>query len=120
VKIVEECARITGAVVAMTGEFDIIADERRVFIVENGTPMMGELSGTGCMASSVTGAFAAVPGDPTAAAVAALAAFGVAGERAMAQSFGPYSFRTALFDAMYTLTPGDLAAGARVREPDGI
>ena len=120
IEVVRECARATGAVVAMTGEVDIIADERRVFIVENGTPMMGELSGTGCMASSVTGAFAAVPGDPAAAAVAALAAFGLAGERAMAQSFGPYSFRTALFDAMFTLTPGDLAAGARVREPDGI
>jgi hydroxyethylthiazole kinase len=120
VKTVRECARITGAVVAMTGEVDIVADDRRVFLVGNGTPMMGELSGTGCMASSVTGAFAAVSADMTTAAVAALAAFGLAGERAMARSFGPYSFRTALFDGMYTLGPDDLAAGAKVRVPDGI
>lgn len=119
-KAVRECARRTGAVVAMTGEVDIIADEKRIFLVENGTPMMGELSGTGCMASSVTGAFAAVSDDLAAAAVAALAAFGVCGERAMAQCSGPYSFRTALFDGMYTLTPGDLAAGAKVRMPDGV
>ncbi|MCE5299107.1 MAG: hydroxyethylthiazole kinase [Methanoregulaceae archaeon] len=120
VKAVRECARITGAVVAMTGEIDIVADERRVFLIGNGTPMLGELSGTGCMASSVTGAFAAVSDDLTTAAVAALAAFGLAGERAAARCFGPYSFRTALFDGMYTLTPGDLAAGAKVRVPDGV
>jgi hydroxyethylthiazole kinase len=120
VKVVQECARVTGAVVAMTGKIDIIADQQRVLLVENGTPMMGELSGTGCMASSVTGAFAAVADDMTAAAVAALAAFGLAGERAAARSSGPYSFRTALFDGMYALTPSDLAAEARVREPDGV
>ena len=120
VKAVRECARITGAVVAMTGEIDIIADERRVFLVGNGTPMMGVLSGTGCMASSVTGAFAAVSDDLTTASVAALAAFGLAGERAMVHCSGPYSFRTALLDGMYTLTPGDLAAGAKVRVPDGV
>jgi hydroxyethylthiazole kinase len=120
VNAVRECARTTGAVVAMTGEVDIIADARHIFMVENGTPMMGGLSGTGCMASSVTGAFAAVSDDLTAAAVAALAAFGIAGERAMAQSCGPYSFRTALFDRMYALTPGDLAAEAKVREPYGV
>jgi hydroxyethylthiazole kinase len=120
VKAVRECARITGAVVAMTGEIDIIADERRVFLVGNGTPVMGELSGTGCMASSVTGAFAAVSDDLTTASVAALAAFGLAGERAMVHCSGPYSFRTALFDGMHALTPGDLAAGAKVRVPDGV
>jgi hydroxyethylthiazole kinase len=120
IQAVKECARITGAVVAMTGEIDIIADERHIFLIGNGVPMMGELSGTGCMASSVTGAFAAVSDDLTAASVAALAAFGLAGERGMAHCSGPYSFRTALFDAMYALTPGDLAAGAKVREPNGV
>jgi hydroxyethylthiazole kinase len=120
VEAVRECARTTGAVVAMTGEVDLVADERQVFFVENGTPMMGVLSGTGCMAASVTGAFAAVSDDPVKAAVAALAVFGIAGEHAAARSSGPYSFRTALFDAMYALTPDDLAAGAKVREQDGI
>lgn len=118
--IVRECAMVTGAVVAMTGETDIIADGRRIFLVRNGTSMMGGLSGTGCMASSVTGAFAAVSDDMTAAAVAALAAFGLAGERAADGCSGPYSFRTALFDAMDALTPAELAAGAKVRVPDGI
>ena len=120
VEVARECARATGTVVAMTGEVDVVADGRRTFLVANGTPMMGNLSGTGCMAASVTGAFAAVADDMTAAPVAALAAFGLAGEMAMKGCLGPYSFRTALFDAMYRLGPADLAVGAKVSVPDGI
>ncbi|OPZ42738.1 MAG: Hydroxyethylthiazole kinase [Euryarchaeota archaeon ADurb.BinA087] len=104
----------------MTGEIDVVSDGRRTFLVANGTPMMGNLSGTGCMAASVTGAFAAISDDTTTAAVAALAAFGLAGERAMEGCFGPYSFRMALFDAMYRLGAADLAAGAKVSVPDGL
>ena len=120
VRIVRECAEKTGVVVAMTGETDIISDGRGVILVENGVPMMGCLSGTGCMAASLTGACAAVSRDRMIASAAALAAFGRAGERAMAAARGPYSFRTALFDELYLLTPGDLAAHARVRVPDGV
>ena len=77
--------------------------------------MMGRISGTGCMAASVTGAFAAVCGDPVSASTAALAAFGLAGERAAAGVIGPGSFKVALFDALAALSPEDLAQGARIR-----
>jgi hydroxyethylthiazole kinase len=118
IRIIRECVRRTGAVVVMSGEIDIVADTDRVFLVENGTGMMGQLSGTGCMASSVTGAFAAVEADRTVASAAALATFGRAGERAAQMAQGPYSFRTALFDELFTLTGDDLARHARVRVPD--
>ena len=49
------------------------------------------------------------------AAAAALAAFGLAGEKAAVVAHGPFSFRTALFDELANLTPKDLAAGARIR-----
>lgn len=114
------CARATGTVVAMTGEVDVVADDRRVFLVGNGNPMMDRLSGTGCMVASVTGAFVAVADDYAVASAAALAAFGRAGERASAGARGPYSFRTALFDELYRLTPGDLAEHARVEAPYGV
>jgi hydroxyethylthiazole kinase len=77
--------------------------------------MMGGISGTGCMAASVTGAFVSVTDDPVIASAAALAAFGLAGEKAAACARGPGSFRTALFDEMAALNPGDLLSGARVR-----
>lgn len=114
------CARIFGTVVAMTGGTDVVTDGERVLLVENGDPMMERLSGTGCMASSVVGAFAAVEGDRILSSAAALAAFGLAGERAARAARGPYSFRTDLFDELFALTPEDLAAHARVREPHGI
>ena len=120
VETVRECARATGTVVAMTGDVDVIADKRRVFLVRNGNPMMDRLSGTGCMAASVTASFAAVADDYAVTTAAALAAFGLAGERAAAGARGPYSFRTALFDELSVLTPGDLAEHARLEGPHGV
>ena len=117
IETVRECARSIGAVVAMTGAVDVIADQKRVFLVENGDPMMDRLSGTGCMAASVTGAFAAVGDDHAVSTAAALAAFGLAGERGARGARGPYSFRTALFDEFARLTPDDLARHARIDGP---
>ena len=99
----------------VSGATDIVTDGKRVLLVENGHPLMGSISGTGCMAASVTGAFAAVSDDPVIASAAALAAFGVAGEKAAAYAHGPYSFKTALFDELAALTPEDLASCARIR-----
>ncbi len=120
VETVRECARATGTVVAMTGPVDVVAEDRRVFLVGNGNPMMDRLSGTGCMAASVTGAFAAIADDYAVSSAAALAAFGLAGERAAAGARGPYSFRTALFDELSVLTPGDLAEHARLEGLYGV
>jgi hydroxyethylthiazole kinase len=77
--------------------------------------MMGSISGTGCMAASVTGAFAAVSDDPVIASATAMAAFGIAGEKAAAGAHGPYSFKAALFDELAGLAPEDLASWAKIR-----
>jgi hydroxyethylthiazole kinase len=114
VETAKACARSTGTVVAMTGETDVVTDGERVVLIRNGNEMMDRLSGTGCMASSVVGSFVAVADDPLTGAAAALATFGRAGEKAAAGARGPYSFRTALFDELYALTPEDLAEGARL------
>jgi hydroxyethylthiazole kinase len=114
----EVCTRLAdsvGCTVAMTGPIDIVADGERVAFVENGHPLMGMVSGTGCMASSVMGAFAAVTDDRFAAAVAALAAFGLAGELAAERAAGPGTFRMELLDALAGMEPEAVAAGARIR-----
>lgn len=115
VTITRTFARDTGITVVMSGAADIVSDGKRVLLVENGHPIMGGISGTGCMASSVTGVCAAVTTDRVMAAATALAAFGIAGERAAARSHGPGSFKPALFDEMAALTPKDIFAAARVR-----
>lgn len=118
---VQECVRLTRTVVAMTGAVDVIADGKHIFLVKNGDPMMNRLSGTGCMAASVSGAFSSVTDDRVVSTAAALSAFGLAGERAAAGGVaGPYSFRTALFDELYRLSPEDFAKNARVEEFYGV
>ena len=114
VTIARHFAERAGMTVVISGATDIVTDGKRILLVENGHPMLGSISGTGCMAASVTGAFAAVADDPVIASAAALAAFGIAGEKAVVGSRGPYSFKTALFDEMAALKPEDLASSARI------
>jgi hydroxyethylthiazole kinase len=49
----------TGAVVAVTGAIDIVADGERAFCIRNGHPMMSAVTGTGCQLSALTAAFCA-------------------------------------------------------------
>ncbi|MFA4825431.1 MAG: hydroxyethylthiazole kinase [Methanoregula sp.] len=115
VAIAKDFAQSAGITVVVSGASDIVTDGKRVLLVENGHPMMGGISGTGCMAASVTGAFAAESKDPVLAAAAALAAFGIAGERAAAGARGPYSFKVALFDELSGLKPAALQSEAKIR-----
>jgi hydroxyethylthiazole kinase len=109
-------ARELGLTVAVSGPTDIVTDGERTLLVDNGHPLMGSISGTGCMAASITGAFSAVSEDHVIATAAALAAFGLAGEKASLRSQAPGSFKVALLDELYSLTPDDVEKGARVRE----
>jgi hydroxyethylthiazole kinase len=108
-------AQTLGLTVAVSGATDIVTDGKKTLLVSNGHSLMGSISGTGCMAASVTGAFCAESEDPVTASAAALAALGLAGERAAVVAHGPLSFKVALFDELANLTPQDLAAGARIR-----
>jgi hydroxyethylthiazole kinase len=110
-------ATALGCTVAVTGPVDAVSDGRTTYHVANGDPMLALVTGTGCIASAITGCFAAVNRDDVlAAAVEALVALGVAGEDAAAVSRGPGSFHVALYDALYALSPDSLDARARVTE----
>ena len=114
--IVRDLAAQLDVVVIMSGEEDLISDGTRVAGVHNGVPMMGRLSGTGCMASAVCGAFAAVAPDTMDGCVAAMTSLGIAGEAAAKTAAGPGSFKPAFLDAVAALTPEQVAAFANVTE----
>lgn len=99
---------------AITGAEDLITDGEKITRVLNGHAMMTRLTGTGCMATAIIGAFLAVSPDPLEAAATALAYFGLAGEQAGAQAAGPGSFQTALLDALFLIKGEALRAGARI------
>jgi hydroxyethylthiazole kinase len=105
-----------GSVVVMSGPTDVISDGRTTNLVDNGHAMMGSISGTGCMAASVIGSFLAANEDRLLAATSALAAFGIAGERAAMKAAGPGSFKVALFDETANLNPNDVERFAKVRK----
>jgi len=113
--IARDFAQRAGIVVAVSGPTDIITDGKRTILIGNGHEMMSRLSGTGCMATSITGAFSAVSRDKVAAAAAAFCAFGIAGELAASSGAGPYSYRTALIDNISTLSPTDIDRKAKIR-----
>jgi hydroxyethylthiazole kinase len=91
------------ATVVITGKVDVVADARGIYRVKNGHVLMTRVVGTGCMAASVIGAFAAVEPDYRQAAACALACYGIAAELAAKKSRGPASFKAALFDCLYNL-----------------
>ena len=116
----KDLAATTGAVVAITGAIDLVADAGRAVAIRNGTPIMGKITGTGCMLSCVTAAYAvANPDMLLEAVVAAVAGSGVAGEMALARMQpvdGNASFRTFLIDALYNMNGEALEAVARIEE----
>lgn len=109
-------AEKTGAVVAVTGAIDIVADSRTAYRIRNGHPMMSAVTGAGCQLSALTAAFvAANPDRPLEAAAAAICAMGLAGEIAfgrLSPQDGNGTYRNYLIDAIYRMTPQTLEKGA--------
>lgn len=103
-------------VVAITGKRDIVSDGRRVLGIDNGHALLQTITGSGCMATTAVAAFCAVEPDHLAATAAALACYGLAAERAARRAKGPGSFRAALLDALYQLTPSQVKTGVRIVE----
>ncbi len=117
VEAAEEAARRlaarTGGVVAVSGPVDFATDGTRAVRVANGHPMMARITVMGCSLNGVIAAFCV--GQPAfEATVAALAAYGHAGETAGRVAQGPGSFLPAFLDALYHLTPASLDEGARI------
>ena len=108
-------ARELRTTLAITGVEDRITDGRRSWTVQNGHSLMAQVTGTGCTATALIGAFLAVTPDPLEAAATALAYFGLAGEKAAAIALGPGSFQIALLDALYLMKGEDLRTGAKIR-----
>ena len=106
----------TGAVVAITGAIDIVADAHKAYCIRNGHPMMSSITGTGCQLSALTAAFVtANPDQPLEAAAAAVCAMGLAGEIAhgrLSPLDGNSTYRNYIIDAIYNMTPAQLEEGA--------
>jgi hydroxyethylthiazole kinase len=107
-------ARTRKATVVVTGKEDLVIDGHRIFHIGNGHPLMTHVVGTGCMAASVIGAFAAVEPDLAIAAVSGLACYEIAAELAAESSAGPAEFKAKLFDCLYKLDRSTVEAKQKI------
>ncbi len=111
-----QLARELGVTLAITGPTDLVTDGRQALLIEGGHALMPYVTGTGCTASALVGAFHAVDPDPVSAAATALAVFGLAGKMAGQKADGPGSFQIHLLDALYAISPEDVTVGCRIRK----
>ncbi len=112
-----ELAEALGCVVAITGAVDHVSDGKRVLAVSNGHPLLGMVTGTGCMSTTCAACYCAA-GEPwLEGAAAGLAVFGLAGEAAAERSGPrPGTFHACLYDELYGLTGERIKSGVRVSE----
>lgn len=112
-------SRTTGAVIAITGATDIVADSDKAYVINNGHPMMSRVTGTGCMLTTVIGSFVGANQDNLLDATAtAVTAMGLCGELAYARlkelDGGTNTYRMLIIDFMSKINIELLKDGAKI------
>ncbi|MBT1171673.1 hydroxyethylthiazole kinase [Bifidobacterium sp. SO4] len=96
------------AAVAVSGAVDLVTDGERTYRLPGGSAMMAKITGAGCSLGGVTATYLAVA-EPLTAALAASLLYNRAAEAAEAKAEGPGSFQVHLLDALWNLTPEQVA-----------
>ena len=116
VEFVKLFAKETGSIIAVTGAIDLVSDGVKCYVIRNGRPEMGKITGTGCQLSGMMTAYVtANPEDRLEAAAAAVCVMGLAGETGwsrMQEGDGNATYRNRIIDAIYNMTGEDLEKGA--------
>jgi hydroxyethylthiazole kinase len=102
--------------VVATGKKDYVSDGKTLYVLSNGSDYQGCVSGTGCMLSSVLGAYVGANGVSLCSVIAGITAFNVAAEKAEVDCKGPGSFKVALLDCLFNLKSDEMAAKAKVQK----
>jgi hydroxyethylthiazole kinase len=101
---------VWGSVVVISGAIDYVVFGDQIASIANGHPLMAKVTGMGCTATALTGAFAAVNVDYFQAAVHTMAVMGIAGEMAAERNLAPGSLQVNFLDALYQLTEQEIEA----------
>ena len=118
-RIAVELARLYNCVIAVTGAKDIITDGKKVCIIENGHKMLSQVTGTGCMSTSLVGTYSGVTNDYYLSSIAGIVSMGLAGEKAyksLKNGEGTGTFRVKIIDNISLLTEKDFREGSKVHE----
>jgi hydroxyethylthiazole kinase len=116
--IAKKLASALNCVIAITGKTDVVSDGQQLCLLDNGHKILADVTGTGCMTTSLVGTLCGVTNDYFSAAVTGIACMGLAGELAQASlrhGEGIGTFRARLFDCIYNLSPEQLAQESKIR-----
>ena len=117
IRFVKDFAAKSGSVVAITGAIDLVSDANKCYVIRNGRPEMGKITGTGCQLSGMMTAYVvANPENVLEAAAASVCAMGLAGEigfERMQPGDGNSTYRNRIIDAIYHMDGEILNQGAK-------
>jgi hydroxyethylthiazole kinase len=100
----QSLAKSLGCVTCVSGARDTLTDGKRTIRLSGGHAMMPKVTGLGCTATALIGAFCAVNDNYLEAAAHAMAVMNTAGAIAGQNAPGPGSLQYLLYDALYGLT----------------
>lgn len=106
-KMAQKGANKYGCIFAVTGAVDSISDGKRAVVLNNGHPLLGDITGAGCMTSALIGTCAAVAEDMLVAAACGIVIIGQGAELAanfLDKKDGPGMFKVRLMDGVYHVT----------------
>ena len=103
-------AKKLNAVVVITGKEDVVSDGNITYTISNGHPILTKVTGTGCLLTSVIGAFTGVEKDLVKASVSALTFYGIAAEKAAMKTAeqGPGSFQIEFLNQLSLVSKQDV------------
>lgn len=109
----------TGAIIAITGAIDIVANSHKAYVIRNGNALMSKITGTGCMLTEVIAAYCSANTksllDATAAAVCAMGLCGeLAYNKLLELNGGTSTYRTLIIDFMSKLNKEMLSEGMKI------
>lgn len=96
-------AKKTGNTIVISGAVDFISDGTNQAKITGGSPLMTFVTATGCTATAIVGAFAAVAESPFLAALDAMAIMSTIGSLAAKTAKGPGSMVPAMLDSFYSV-----------------
>lgn len=97
-------AKMYQCAVIVSGAVDYIISSTASAKVIYGSPLMTKVTGMGCTATALAGAFAAVNQDSFSAAFHTMLTMGIVGSLSAETTTAPGSFAVAFFDNLYSLT----------------
>jgi len=116
IDVARKLSEIHKCVICISGATDYIVDKENIMKIKNGHPLMSRVTGLGCTASALCGAFVTVEKQPFVATAEAMAVMGIAGEMAVGVAMGPGSLQTHFLDYLYRLSEDDIIRRLKVED----